>query len=86
MDAKGVLVVPNAVGEGVELELVYDVTYNGETMNDVTANIPLKSDSATSWVAGTKYTYTLTFTSPQEILISPSVEDWAEEEVTVPGL
>lgn len=86
VDAKGVLVVPNTVGEGVELELVYDVTYNGERMNDVTANIPLKSDSATSWVAGTKYTYTLTFTSPQKILISPSVEDWAEEEVDVPGL
>ena len=86
VDAKGVLVVPNAVGEGVKLELVYDVTYNGETMNAVTATIPLQSESASSWVAGTKYIYSLTFTSPQEILISPSVEDWAEEEVTVPGL
>lgn len=87
VDAKGVLVVPNTVGEDVELELVYDVKYNGVTMNDVTANIPLKSDSATSWVAGTKYTYTLKFTSPQEILIAPSVEDWGEGQgVTVPGL
>ena len=86
VDAKGALVVPNEVGDGVVLELVYDVTYNGEKMNGVTANIPLKSDSATSWVAGTKYTYTLKFTSPQEILISPSVETWVPEDVTVPGL
>ena len=89
---KPVLVVPMAALDDTQLlELTYDITYpGGETsMTDVVATVALKVDGeapGTAWEAGKKYIYTLTFSGPQEITIDPSVDDWAEEEVTVPGL
>lgn len=89
----GALVVPANLTEASEngayeyLELKYDVT-NGPDFNmkDVTAQIPLYIGEHTSWVAGTKYTYTLTFTGLQEILINPEVETWTETgPITVPS-
>ncbi len=86
-----VLVVPMAALDDKQLlELTYDITYPGDaSMTDVVATVALKVDgeaSGTAWEAGKKYIYTLTFSGPQEITIDPSVADWAEEEVTVPGL
>lgn len=87
-----VLVVPIAALDDTQLlELTYDITYPGgeASMTDVVATVALKVDGeapGTAWEAGKKYIYTLTFSGPQEITIDPSVDDWAEEEVTVPGL
>ena len=91
---KAILVVPT-LNDNVVLELVYDVTYpdpDNTTMEGVTGTIKLntgKIDEHTTlstWTAGTKYTYNLTFNGPKEILIAPEVKPWDDEEVTVPGL
>ena len=87
-----VLVVPIAALDDTQLlELTYDITYpDGEaSMTDVVATVALKVDGeaqATSWDAGKKYIYTLTFSGPREITIDPDVEDWVDQEVEVPGL
>ena len=88
-----VLVVPiAALGDTQLLELTYDITYPGgeASMTDVVATVALKVDTgtqpATSWDAGKKYIYTLTFSGPREITIDPSVESWVDQEVEVPGL
>ena len=89
---KPVLVVPMAVLDDTQLlELTYDITYPGgeASMTDVVATVALKVDGekpATSWDAGKKYIYTLTFSGPQVITINPSVESWVDQEVKVPGL
>ena len=90
---KPVLVVPMAALDDTQLlELTYDIKYPGvETpMTDVVATVALKVDTgeqpATSWDAGKKYIYTLTFSGPQVITINPSVESWVDQEVDVPGL
>lgn len=87
-----VLVVPIAALDDTQLlELTYDITYPGGEafMTDVVATVALKVDGeaqATSWEAGKKYIYTLTFSGPKEITIDPDVEDWVDQEVEVPGL
>lgn len=84
-----VLVVPMAALDDTQLlELTYDITYpRGEaSMTDVVATVALKVDGeaqATSWDAGKKYIYTLTFSGPKEITIKPDVDDWTDEPVTV---
>lgn len=90
---KPVLVVPMAALDDTQLlELTYDITYPGggeAFMTDVVATVALKVDGeqpATSWDAGKKYIYTLTFSGPQVITINPSVESWVDQEVEVPGL
>lgn len=89
---KAILVVPK-LGDDVVLELVYDVTYpDNTTMKGVTGTIKLNTGTTapettlTTWEAGKKYIYNLTFKGPQEILIAPEVKPWVDEEVTVPGL
>ena len=87
-----VLVVPmETLDDKQLLELTYDITYPGnDPMTDVVGTVALKVDTgtqpATSWDAGKKYIYTLTFSGPQEITINPSVESWVDQEVEVPGL
>lgn len=87
-----VLVVPMATLDDKQLlELTYDITYpESVSMTDVVGTVALKVDTgtqpATSWDAGKKYIYTLTFSAPQEITINPSVESWVDQEVEVPGL
>ena len=86
-----VLVVPIAALDDTQLlELTYDITYPGNApMTDVVATVALKVDGeapGTAWEAGKKYIYTLTFSGPQEITIDPSVEDWVDQDVKVPGL
>lgn len=91
---KPVLVVPKeALDDTQLLELTYDITYpypdEEASMTDVVATVALKVDGekpATSWDAGKKYIYTLTFSGPQEITIDPSVGSWVDQEVEVPGL
>lgn len=87
-----VLVVPmETLDDKQLLELTYDITYPGNApMTDVVGTVALKVDTgeqpATSWDAGKKYIYTLTFSGPQEITINPSVESWVDQDVKVPGL
>lgn len=84
-----VLVVPMAALDDTQLlELTYDIKYPGgeASMTDVVATVALKVDGeaqATSWDAGKKYIYTLTFSGPKEITIKPDVDDWTDEPVTV---
>ena len=82
------LVVPvTAVDQYIEI--TYSTTE--PQIDNAVVTVPLKVEaepdsgetSVTAWEAGKKYIYTITFGAQQEILINPSVEEWAETPVSV---
>lgn len=88
--AKGTVVIPQSLGDAVTLTVVFSqVMPTGDWSADQTLTFKLNqckvgAESLNSWVNGKHYIYTLSFnikgdpTGDNEILIEPSLTDWAD--------
>ena len=89
-DKNGVLIIPQSCAPAsgttpaaAELYIEYILTANSAP---ITTNITLPlnpGEDDTEWKPGKHYTYNITFGAKNEILISPTVTDWAEYEPAV---
>lgn len=71
--ASGVLVIPQ---DQTAVKVYYTMKYNNGKDGDQYLDFDFTSTPASTWAAGTRYTYNITLTATGQITIKATIDDW----------